>query len=117
MQTLNLNSKMNATTIKCLQASQIIMTHHVRHIFMSISKLLKIIYLMQQFVKCSNSIPFIKKDCYKPDEKRWIVATINPISHGHTVYHGTFFKVIIDKFYSCKCRSSLHTIILKQTHK
>ena len=59
---------------------------------------------MQQFVKCNSSFPFIKKDCKEPNEKWWIVATINPISHSHPVHHGTFFNVLIDKFYRCKYR-------------
>ena len=50
------NPKMNVTTIKCLQANQMITTHHVRHIFMPIDQTIEIIYLMQQFVKCNNSI-------------------------------------------------------------
>ena len=31
-------------------------------------------------------------------------ATINSISHSCPVCHGTFFNVLIDKFYSCKHR-------------
>ena len=33
--------KTNVTTIKCLQANKMIMTHHVRHIFMPINQTIK----------------------------------------------------------------------------
>ena len=89
---------MNMTTIKSSQANQTSATPHMKHIFKSIDKTITKIYLTQQFVKCNNSIPFTKRDCYKTNEKCRIVATINPISHSHPVYHGTFFNVLIDKF-------------------
>ena len=38
MQTLNANSKMSMTTVKCLQANKMIMTNHVRHIFMPVDQ-------------------------------------------------------------------------------
>ena len=82
-----------------------IITCHVRHIFMPVDQTIKkIIYLMQQFVKCNNSFSSIKDGCCKTKEKCWIVATINPISCSYPVPHGTFFNVLIGKIYSCKCR-------------
>ena len=33
----------------------------------------------------------IKMGCCIANEKFWIVATINPISHSHPVHHGTKF--------------------------
>ena len=62
---------------------------------------------MQLFVKCNNSSHPIKYGCYKPNEKCLIVATINPISNSCPVHHGTFFNVLIDKFYSCKHRETI----------
>ena len=59
----------------------------------------------------------IKRDWYKPNEKCLIVATINPISCSHPVHHGTFFNVLTDKFYSCKCREIIifaHNYFKKQ---
>ena len=64
----------------------------------------KIIYLMQQFVKCNNSIPFNQKGSLQANERCWVVATINPISHSRPVHNSTFFNVLIDKFCSCKHR-------------
>ena len=32
---------MNATTIKCLQANQMIAAHHMRHIFMPVNQTIK----------------------------------------------------------------------------
>ena len=47
---------MNVTTVRCLRAnetSQHIMTHQVRHIFMSNDQTNpQIIHFMQQFIKC-----------------------------------------------------------------
>ena len=46
-----------------------------------------------------------------------IVATINTISHSRPVHHGTFFKVLIDKFCGCKCREIIifaHNYFKKQ---
>ena len=37
----------------------------------------------------------IKMGCCNTNEKCWIVATINPISHSHPVHHGTKFEVLI----------------------
>ena len=61
----------------------------------------------------------IKMDCYKPNEKCWIVATINPVSCSHPVHHGTFFNVLIGNFIAVGTEksSSLHTIIFKTKHK
>ena len=76
------------------------MTCHVRRICMPNDQTdSKIIYLMQQFIKCKNSIPLMQ-----PKRTHWIVATINPIPCRPYVHHGTFPKVLIDKFYSSKCR-------------
>ena len=104
MQTL----KMNVTTVRHSQAnktSRQIMTHHVRHIFTPIDQTnSKIIHLMQQFIKCkiqSHSCCNQKRSC-------WIVATINPISHRPCVHHGTFLKVLLDKF----CSSNHREIII-----
>ena len=82
---------MNATTVKHLQAIEMITTHHVRHIFIP-------------WLNVTIQSHSIKDDCYKPYEKCWIVATINPISCSCTVHHDTFFNVLIDQSYSCKCR-------------
>ena len=60
-----------------------------------------------------------KNGCYKSNEKRLIVATINPISHSHPVHHGTFFNVLIDKFVGCKCREIIifaHNYFNNKTH-
>ena len=49
---------------------------------------------------------------------RWIVATINPIPCRPYVHHGTFPKVLIDKFYSSKHREIIifaHNLYFKQT--
>ena len=82
-----------------------IATCHVRHIFMPIDQTIK-----TEFISCSNLLNVTiqshssKRDYCKPNEKCWIVATINPISHSCPVHHGTFFNVLIDKFCSCKHR-------------
>ena len=60
LQTLNTNPKMDVTTVKCLQTNKMIMTHNVRLIFTPINQTNKIFHLIQQFVKCNNSIPFNK---------------------------------------------------------
>ena len=54
-----------------------------------------------------------------PNEKCWIVATINPISHSHPVHHGRFFNVLIDKFCSCKHREIIIFVhnYFKNKHK
>ena len=49
MQTLNANPKTNATTVKHLQANQMIMTLHVRHIFMPVDLTNK-----KLFISCNN---------------------------------------------------------------
>ena len=49
MQTLNVNPNMNVTTIKHLQASQTIVTHHMRHIFMPVDQTNK-----KLFISCNN---------------------------------------------------------------
>ena len=82
-----------------------IATSHMRHIFMPIDQTIK-----TEFISCSNLLNVTiqshssKRDYCKPNEKCWIVATINPISHSCPVHHSTFFNVLIDKFYSCKHR-------------
>ena len=93
------------TTVKCSQANQTITTCHMRHIFTPIDQTIK-----KLFISCNyllnvtiQSHP-MKDGCCKTIEKCWIVATINPISHSHPVPHGTFLKVLIDKFCSCQCR-------------
>ena len=65
---------MNAIPMRHPQAnetSQHIMTLHMRHIFMPVNQTnKKIIYLMQLFIKCNNSITFMLQpkenlfDCY-----------------------------------------------------
>ena len=101
-------------------SQQNIMTHHVRHIFTPVDQTIK-----NLFISCNNlfnvtiqSHPTID-GCYKSNEKCLIVATINPMSHSHPVHHGTFFKVLIDKFIAISTEKSLslHTIILKTKHK
>ena len=59
---------------------------------------------MQQLLNVIIQSHQIKRDYYKQNEKCLVVATINPISCSHPVHHGTFFNVLIDKFYRCKCR-------------
>ena len=61
----------------------------------------------------------IKNGCYKPNEKCWIAATINPISYGHPVHHGAFlmFSLINVVAVSTEKSSSLYTIILQSKHK
>ena len=82
-----------------------IATSHMKHIFMPIDQTIK-----TEFISCSNLLNVTiqshssKRDYCKPNEKCWIVATINPISHSCPVHHSTFFNVLIDKFYSCKHR-------------
>ena len=49
MQTLNVNSKMNMTIVKCLQANEMITTCHVRHIFMPIDQTDE-----KLFISCNN---------------------------------------------------------------
>ena len=49
MQTLNVNSKMNMTTVKCLQANEMITTCHMRHIFMPIDQTDE-----KLFISCNN---------------------------------------------------------------
>ena len=94
-----MNPKMNVTTIKCLSANEMIMTHHMRHIFMPIDQTNE-----KLLISCNNLLIVTfqshstKQGCCKPNENCLIVATINPISHSHPVHHGTFFKVLIDKF-------------------
>ena len=110
---------MNVTTVKCLQANQMIVTHQVRHIFTPIDKTTK-----KYFISCNNFLNVtiqshpIRKDCYKPNEKCWIVATVNPISHSHPVHHGTFFNVLIHNFIAVmQAKHHLTQLILKTKHK
>ena len=49
MQTLNTNLRMNATTVKCLQGNQMIMTHHMRHSFMPVDQTNE-----KLFISCKN---------------------------------------------------------------
>ena len=100
MPTLNVNPKTNMTTIKCSCANKMIMTCHVRPIFIPIDQTNK-----KLFISCNNNLLNVtiqshstKQGCCKPNETCLIVATINPISHSHPVHHGTFFKVLIHKF-------------------
>ena len=81
------------------------MTHHVRHIFMPINQTINKIFISCNYLLnvTIQSHP-IKDGCYKSNEKCLIVATINPISCSHSVHHGTFFNVLIDKFIVCKHR-------------
>ena len=56
----------------------------------------------------------------QPKEIHWIVATINPIRCRPCVHHGTFPKVLIDIFYSSKCREIIifaHNFIIKANTK
>ena len=48
-QTLNTNPKTNATTVKHLQANEMILTCHMRHIFMPIDQTNK-----KLFISCNN---------------------------------------------------------------
>ena len=55
--------------------------------------------------------------CCNQKRTHWIVATINPIPCTPCVHCGTFPKVLIDNFYSSKCREIIifaHNFILKQ---
>ena len=99
MQTLNMNPKTNATTVKHSQANQMITTCHMRHILMPVNQTNE-----KLFISCNNLLNVTiqshstKQGCCKPNENCLIVATINPISHSCPVHHGTFFKVLIHKF-------------------
>ena len=90
---------MNATTVKCLWANKTFVTHHVRHIFMSVDQTNE-----KLFISCNNllNVTFqshsTKQGCCKPNENCLIVATINPIWHRHPVHHGTFFKILIHMY-------------------
>ena len=82
-----------------------ITTYHVRHIFMPVNQTIK-----NEFISHNNllnvtiqSYP-IKRDCCNTIKKHLMVATINPISHSHSVHHGTFFNVLVHTFVGCKCR-------------
>ena len=107
MQNLNVNPKMNTTNDKHSQASQMIMTHHVRYIFMPdatislmypiqskgiVTSQMRSVGLLQQ------SIPFL-------------VATL------HIMGHFSMFSLISFVAVSTEKSSSLHTIILKTKHK
>ena len=83
------------TTIKCSLANEIITTCHVRRIFTPIDETIKkIIYLMQQFVKCNNSISIQSKWIVVAMQmkKCLIVTTINPI--WHSPYCTSWFTVL-----------------------
>ena len=61
----------------------------------------------------------IKDGWYKPNEKCWIVATINPISHSCPVHHSKFSMFLLINVVAVitEKSSSLHTIILETKHK
>ena len=60
MHILNENPKMNAITVKCLQANQINQDTSCKN-FMPVKQIIKkFIHLTQQYVKCNNTIPFVK---------------------------------------------------------
>ena len=80
---------MNTTTIKHLLANEMIMTCHMRHILCPLTKLLKNNLSHNNLLDVTIQSNPIKRDYYKPNEKCWIVATINPISHRRPVHHGT----------------------------
>ena len=77
----------------------------------------KIIHLMQRFIKCKK---IQSHSCCNQKRTHWIVATINPIPCRSYVHHGTFLKVLIDKFYSSKHREIIifaHNYYFKQNTK
>ena len=60
----------------------------------------KIIFLTQQVL----NVTIQAHSCCNQKRTCLIVTTINPILHRPCVHHGTFLKVLIDKFCSSKHR-------------
>ena len=106
---------MNMTTIRHSRAnetSQHVMTHHVRHISCLMTKLTK-----NYSSRANNLLSVMNQSHFGCNQKRtrWIVATINPIPCRPCVHPSTFPKVLIDNFYSSKCREIIifaHNFIL-----
>ena len=72
------------------------MTCHVRHVFTPIKQTIKNnLSHATILLKVTIQSHPMKNGCCKTNEKCWIVATINPISHSCPVHHGTFFNVLI----------------------
>ena len=87
------------TNLKCLQANAMILTYHVKQIFMPADQTnAKLFISHNNLLNVTFQSHSRKQGCCKPSENCLIVATINPISCSHPVHHGTFFKVLIYKF-------------------
>ena len=96
---LNVNPKNECNYHEMFVSQQNVATCHARHIFMPIDQTIKkLIYLMKQFVNVAIQSHPIKDGCYKSNEKCLILATINPISCSHPVYHGTFLMFSLINF-------------------